>query len=423
MPATLIILFVLYLLIRLPWIFTVPMVEAPDEFAHYWVINYIREHLAMPSPEAVAAGGPSAVYGSMPPFGYLAHVFFTLLFPATLTTLAERFGSLAAGLVTVWAAFKTGKLLFPSSKLFAFVLPLLIVVHPQYVFVTTYANNDSTVSAAASVAIYLAAVSLKYGLNIFRSLILGLAIALILVSKYSGLCVVPVILIFMVAAGWLNNARVKDTVSNLAMLVMLPVVITGGYFIRNFLVFDGDFLGTRTMYKTWSETFHIEVHGQVSMWRTIKDNLWWKQVFESFWGVFGYQSRYLPAKVYDTYFFIVLAGLGGLIVQALSGMKSLLGSTEKKTFVESAIWTMMALAFLANIYAMIYAASVNLGGPQGRYLFATELPAMALLLKGMTVYGKAGKVMAVSFAVFSFVTCVFAWNLLYQLFGFHAKPY
>jgi len=422
MPSSLIILFVLYLIIRLPWIFTVPMIEAPDEFAHYWVVNYIREHLALPSAEAVASGGPSAVYGSMPPFGYLAHIFFALFFPSTQTTLVERFGSLAAGLVTIWAAFKTGKLLFPQSQLLAFTLPLLIVLHPQYVFVNTYANNDSSVSAAASVAIYLAAVSLKYGLNIWRSALLGLAIAFIVVSKYSGLCVVPVVIVFMVIAGWLRDAQPKEVLANLAVLILVPVSLAAGFFIRNFLVFNGDALGTRTMYKTWADTFHIESHGPVSIWRTIKDRLWWQQVFDSYWGVFGYQSRYLPTKVYDTYLFIVLTGIVGLVVQAFGRVRRLV-MDDKARLIEPAIWTMMAVAFLANVLAMIYAASVNLGGPQGRYLFATELPAMALLLKGMTSYGKAGRVMVVSFAVFSLVTCLFSWNMLYQLFGFQAKPY
>jgi 4-amino-4-deoxy-L-arabinose transferase-like glycosyltransferase len=328
-------------------------------------------------------------------------------------------------MVTIWAAFKTGKLLFPQSRLSAFALPLLIVFHPQYVFVNTYANNDSTVSAAASVAIYLAAVSLKQGLDIRRTAWLGVALALITVSKYSGLCVVPVVFVFMLLAGWLNNASVKSIALNMSVLILLPVSITAGFFIRNFLVFNGDILGTQTMYKTWSETFHIEVRGQVSLWRTIKDGLWWRQVFDSFWGVFGYQNRYLPTKVYDTYLFLVLGGISGLLLQAFTSGRKLLSSTinDKAKYIEPAIWTMLTVAFLANVYAMIYAASVNLGGPQGRYLFATELPAMALLLAGMRVYGKAGRVMAIGLVVFNAIVAVAAWYMLWQLFGFQAKPY
>ena len=425
MPATLIFLFVLYLLVRLPWIFTVPMVEAPDEFAHYWVINYIREHLALPTAQAVAAAGPSGVYGSMPPFGYIPHILISMLFPAEHTTLVERFGSLLSGIVAIWAAFKTGKLLFPQSRLYAIALPLLMVFHPQYVFVNAYANNDSLMSAAASVAIYLTVLSLKEGLSITRTAWLGVALAVIAVSKYSGLCVLPVVLIFMVLAGWLNNSSARNMSLNMAVLALLPVVLTSGLFVRNCLEFNGDWLGTHTMYKTWADTFHIETRGQVSLWRTIKDGLWWRQVFDSFWGVFGYQNRYLPTKVYDTYLFLVLAGIAGLSMQAFRKCRELAGSVtnDRARYVEPAIWTMMFIVFAANVFAMVYAASVNLGGPQGRYLFATELPVMALLLAGMQAYGKAGRVMAIGFIAFSTVVTVFSWHMLWTLFGFQAKPY
>ena len=83
----------------------------------------------------------------------------------------------------------------------------------------------------------------------------------------------------------------------------------------------------------------------------------------------------------------------------------------------------MFIVFAANVFAMVYAASVNLGGPQGRYLFATELPVMALLLAGMQAYGKAGRVMAIGFIAFSTVVTVFSWHMLWTLFGFQAKPY
>jgi 4-amino-4-deoxy-L-arabinose transferase-like glycosyltransferase len=423
MPVTLILLLLLYLLIRLPWIFTVPMVEAPDEFAHYWVINYIREHLALPSAAAVAAAGPSGVYGSMPPFGYLAHVLISVCFPATQTTLVERFGSLAMGMVSVWAAFKTGKLLFATSRFYALALPLLLIFHPQYVFITTYANNDSTVSAASSVALYLTALSLKQGLSLARSTCLGFCLALIVLSKYSGLCLVPVVIAFMVVACWLHRVPVGQAIKNLAALALVPLALTAGFFIRNILEFNGDALGTQTMYKTWSETFHIQTHGQGSLWRIIKNNTWWQQVFNSFWAVFGYQNKYLPKKIYDTFFFIVLAGFAGSLLEGLRGIRGLLGAGERTRYAEAATWAMMSVAFLANMFAMVYAASVNLGGPQGRYLFATELASMALLLAGTRAYKSAGKVMVVSFIVFCAVTCVFSWHMLWVLFGWQAKPY
>ena len=65
------ILLAIYFAVRLPWLYLVPMVEAPDEFSHFWVLKFMAEHCRLPEASEIFQGGPSAVYGSYPPMGYL----------------------------------------------------------------------------------------------------------------------------------------------------------------------------------------------------------------------------------------------------------------------------------------------------------------------------------------------------------------
>ncbi len=81
---------------RVPFLFLVPMVEAPDEFAHFWVAKFLSEYLAAPNAQEVAAGGPSAVYGSLPPFAYLPHVLFVKLFAPIFPGLDISFTKMTA---------------------------------------------------------------------------------------------------------------------------------------------------------------------------------------------------------------------------------------------------------------------------------------------------------------------------------------
>ncbi len=127
----------LYFLTRLPWIFMVPMVEAPDEFSHFWVLRFLLEHARLPEAQEVLDGGPSAVYGSLPHLGYIPHVaagwIGSVVAPSVDLSVTSRFGSLFSGLVLLWCAWEFGKRLFVSDKLLGLALPMIVVFHPQMV--------------------------------------------------------------------------------------------------------------------------------------------------------------------------------------------------------------------------------------------------------------------------------------------------
>ena len=476
-----------FVLVRLPFIFTVPMQEAPDEFAHYWVIRFIKDHARLPNAHEVMAGGPSAVYGSLPQLGYIPHLLMVSLVPQADLSLFERFGSLAMGLVLLYAAYQIGRLLFPRNKLMSFAVPVLVVFHPQLAFVHSYTNNDATSSALAAVILLLTLRSVKDGIKISRAAVMGVLMGWLALSKYSGLAIMPVVALALVAAAVLHKTSVAKFVSAMAVLGGLAAGISLPWFLHNYAEYSGDFLGTNTMYKSWATTFHRDLNYHVSIYRVIKELRWWRMMFFSFWGLFGYMTKYMWRPTYFVYLgFLIASACGGITMLVRSirqrqqsvgtravnagsesvgaigatggpgsvgvpGSIGVVGSTgvsgsigvPRSTGVPGTrsvvpgylasfageqwqmrvMWASLGLCVLINVSAMLWASTTNLGGPQGRYLFTSEVPVLALLVAGLNqLHQRWGKRLVMGFILFNMIVCFGAWMMLYCAYGFHGHP-
>jgi hypothetical protein len=425
--TTLFALCIAFVLVRLPFMFTVPMGEAPDEFAHYWVIKFVSEQLRLPTATEVAAGGPSAVYGSLPQLGYIPHILLAWATPHAQLPLFERFGSLFMGLVLLYAAYLIGRELFPRSRLLQLAVPVVVIFHPQLAFLHAYANSDSTSSALASILVFLVLRSVRQGVTVRVSAFIGLLAGWLALSKYSGLAVMPVLALGLVAAAVLNRSNVRQTVYSAVICIAAFAATCGWWFWRNAHEFAGDTLGTQTMYRSWATTFHKDLHYYVPASHIIKELRWWRMMFFSFWGMFGYMTKYMWRPVYFGYLgFLIAAGLGMIIAVRRSclALASRLNSISSETLKACVNWSCLFLVVLINLGAMIWASTGNLGGPQGRYLFTSEVPVAALLIAGLDQLGgqKFGRRLVVAFLLFNACVCVGAWIMLVRMYGIHIQP-
>lgn len=417
----------IFFMVRLPWLFMIPMVEAPDEFAHYWVIKFLREHWRLPHAQEVFAGGPSAVYGSMPQLGYIPHVFSSLFMPYEDIALSGRFGSLLMGSLMLFAAFRIGRLLFKENKLMALALPLAIVFHPQLIFLHSYANNDSTSSALASILILLAFESVARGITFKRTVLMGAIVGWVAITKYSGLAIIPVMGVAVLASIFIHGTAISTAASSILCAALVAAAVSLWWFVQNGVEYPGDPMGTKTMYKSWASTFHRDLNYYLPVSHIIKSLKWWRMMFFSFWGMFGYMNKYLWRPVYLVYTAMLIAAVLGW----LNGMRKFAfqkARTFKFTRTNSkdiVMWSCLVLTVLINLASMIWASVYNLGGPQGRYLFTSEIPVMALLIGGMNLLGekKAGRIAVCIFLAFNLAVAVGSWIYLFRLYGgWHINP-
>jgi len=436
-------LLALYFATRLPWIFMVPMVEAPDEFSHFWVLRFLLEHWRLPEANEIIAGGPSGVYGSLPQLGYLPHVaaglIGKLVAPQIDLSVTSRFGSLFSGTVLLWCAKEFGRRLFTKDTLLSLALPLLVIFHPQLVLVDSYANCDSVTASLAALALFMVCKMMENGLKTKSSLLLGGVLGWLVLTKYTGLAVYPACALGFGAAAWLNNIEIKRFFVQALITAATTAICSVWWFVRSASILGGDFMGTQTMFHTWAVTYHKSLQPDISAWAVIKDRRWWRFTIFSFWGMFGYMTIYLWRPIYWIYMGLMSVSLIGGIKGALqyrrvrltekeswenSAERDWLGRKEtserQKKFFQPALWLMLAICYLTNQAMMIFASTKNLGGAQGRYLFPSEIPILALLLGGLYLTGpKLGKPLILFAVAFNAIVYFESFRMLYAIDGFH----
>lgn len=427
------------LCVRLPFLFVVPMVEAPDEFAHFWVTKFLSDHLAAPNAQEVVAGGPSAVYGSLPPFAYVPHVLFVQLFapifPGLDISFTERIGSILGGLVTVFAACRISALIFSSNSLLLFALPLCVALHPQLVFVNAYCNSDSTACALASLLLMVALSAVYRGAYIRYAVFAGILSAFIALSKFSALAVVPAAFVGIISSCWIYKLNAAQTLMRLGIFAATGAALCLPWFARNAAVFSGDWLGTNTMRESWAKTFNRSVE-PVSLSSVLKQKVWWQQLFCSFWAVYGYQKHYLPGAFYVSFMLMLIASALGVFTQFSQTLRKKTvaivfvkraDADDESSMKDQAAWLTLALSVMLSCAGLLYAAVNNLGGPQGRYLFPSEISFMAIILLGLwslnLLSQKVGKWLVFAFISLNGITLLYSMYMLYGMFGVRLKPY
>ena len=411
----------LYFAMRLPWLLTLPITEAPDEPNHFWVIHYIATHMSLPTFSDVNSAGPAAEYGALPPLGYIPHIVLTAIAPEAMAPTVSRFGSLLVGAVVPWIAVLMGKELFPTQRILALALPLLVVFHPQLVFVNSYTNNDSMATALASVIIYMLIRGINSGLSLGRAATIGALFGILGLSKHTGLSVAPAVLFGIAVAGYANALTVAQIAGRIALFGATFVAACGWFFVHNYVEFKGDILGTKTMYESWITILPKENGHVVHPWPKAGQIGWWRYVFFDYIGLFGYMDRYLWRPTYFIYLGYMITALLGWCNQkfdqaaAIKAVGANDGSSITAPFTrkEFLVWLMIAAFPLCNLLANLAATIVNVTGPHGRYLFPSEVCILALTIAGLSRL-KFGKPLVLSLVALNFIVTVAVWICWYR---------
>jgi 4-amino-4-deoxy-L-arabinose transferase-like glycosyltransferase len=427
--ANLVIIVFLTILVRLPWLFMIPVFEAPDETLHYWVINYCAQHLDLPSHKVVYESGPDANYGSIPQFGYVPHILLIKLLPCFNPAIVARCASLVMACILNTTAYLIGQEVFLSSGLLAFALPAMIIFHPQLVFIGSYANSDMTASALSSMVLLLLIRTIKQGLILNRTLWIGFLSGWVLLSKYSGACVIPTVFIFLSLAAWLHRSTLKISIQQIGAFALMFLTTCGWWFVRNYYEFNGDISGVRTLYFIWATAFHKRLtFPYVSVLEIISTTRWWRMNFHSFWAVFGYMNRFIKTFFYFIYLgFVALSAIGGLTgvkkiihsgADMLARAKSDKSKFSRQELIPAAIWAMFFCVSLSNIAASALGSCSGVSGPQGRYFFPSEVALISLLLAGLYQFkGSWGRGAVIALVAYNFLTYLFCTHYLYLLYN------
>jgi len=364
------------------WQISIPGgLHAPDEHAHFGMMNFIASTGRLPiAGETLlkqSIGDYSWYYGALPPAPYIVGaigIFVGKLLQANNTELLyfARVMSSLSGIGVAILAYFTLVLLFPKKKGIAFVLPVLILTNPQSSFIYSYANNDAFTSFATTFVFYLLVRGYKTGWTKKLAIVLGIALGVCMLSKYNAY---PIIFIAMLLYFLQFRRNYKVGWKYFSVTLIMGALISGWWFIRNALLYHGDFLGL----KTSKLTSTVGYFGQRwSLIAFLNNTPFLEDTFRSSWGVFDYMSIWLSSNYYLIVASILAFSFIGFLYAAKTKKNG--GLDEEESY--NIVLTMTLMIIITGALA-IWNSYTNDFQPQGKYLFVSILPSYLMIVLGL----------------------------------------
>ncbi len=415
---------------------TVPLFEMSDELWHYPMVEVLARTWEIPVQplEPGAPVGPWRQEASQPPLYYALGAALTAWidtsdlptvrhlnphtaagvimpdgsnanlavhnpaierFPWRGTVLAVHLVRLFSVLLGTWAVYLTWALvreLYPAAPWLALAAAAIHAFTPMVVFIHASVNNDNLIVPLCSLAL-LQMVRLVKGATRFRKSVapqtpylwLGLTIGLAMLTKASGLALLP---LAAATVAWQAKQRLDaigdwgrtllHAVREMTLVLLPALAVSGWWFYRNFQLY-GDWLGLNAFYavlgtrdvpadlaQLWAERFAFAA---------------------GYWGNFGGLNVPLPAWAYT------LLNICAIVALAGGGFRLLLWLTttplrrinpwgwDTPTAARALAW-----AWPAGVFISWIRWATETWSSQGRLIFSA-LPMWSLLLAlGLTAW-------------------------------------
>lgn len=393
----------------------------PDEHSRYKVPLYIEEHGSLPTgfEEELFSGDCRWTYGFYTLLPYMiqgAVMKGVRLFTHSPLALlyAARMVNVVSGLLMAYLVLLIGRKVFSDDKirwLFCFLVTFL----PQSLFMHTYVNPDSLCMLSTALMIYGLLCGYEDNFSVKSRLLLTTGMVLCILSYYNAYgFLVSSFLLF--TAYFLNKKEKwtfdwKNFLKKGCPVAIAVILLSGWSFVRNYMLYDGDFIGLRTKeafiqsYGIARDTFQSSGYSLVYM---LTHTSFAPKVLISFLGNYGSGTIYMYKIMYVGYLLLFAAGFVGLFIPGKTPENT---SVSKKTAVAEKhvdtekhagmdrIHTVffhinMAFCILMPLVLLLkYAYTVDYQA-QGRYLMPAVIPIMYYLCYGfqkLPFYRKAGE--------------------------------
>lgn len=379
------------------FVFLQPFGEGPDEINRFRVVRFIYENGYLPRGDdpAVLIPGYGGSYAFQPMITYILEGYllravnvFTDRFDVLL--IAARMVNVFFGMAAAVLTRRLSRLLFPETMT-QWLFSCLVVFLPQSLFLHTYINTDSC--AVFSVILMFTAVldGMKNGFT--RSLCMQTAAGVILcaLSYYNayGAVLVTVILFIScfvgkVLAGTITRDGTASPADRYYMdfrpmlraglfITVLFLAGAGWWFIRNAVLYHGDFLGMNArnlcVASTCTPDFHPLLRQTcqnqgIGVFAMVFGTDYFTLLVRSFVAMFGPMSLPTHYYIYETYYRIFIIGLLVCVIPVGRGLY-LSWQEEKRRFFFNGC---MALACVIPVFLCVYYSYTWDFQPQGRYL-------------------------------------------------------
>ncbi|OGD63417.1 hypothetical protein A2160_03015 [Candidatus Beckwithbacteria bacterium RBG_13_42_9] len=423
----LILLSIYIFLTGLVWAVVVPYNEAPDEYTHFDVANFMVQNRRLPIFGQDENMGVSkfeipgvtlkynASYSAMPPLAYLWQATFISLGKGNQAYLFARLADIILGIASAWVAFKLSKSLFKSFSLRA-AFTVVGTITPQVLFSFVYVNSDAVLLLFSFIIWYWLVRLWTKTVNIHEALGFGLSLGLAALTRYN---IVPLIILVIVAfLITIIKSLVKKQISlkkglSIILTTFFTALISGGWWYLRNLVLYRDLLATEAFWQTYHQIYPF--NDRLNGWQILTKTDWLWRNWQSLWGVFGWNTILMPDLIYK-----ILLGFGALAIIFLLAFRANLNYQEKRV-------VFFSVLLLVSLVALSLWQSQTYGfQPQGRYLFPAWPGLVYLLIKGwqQTLPLKINHLKIINKKIFSFgLMIIWLYFDLYVLINFLIPSY
>lgn len=359
--------------------------DAPDEYMRDDISLYIFNNGKLPfgNEEELCANVWGYSYAFLP---YLTSVLalplmrlFYFISPTQYSLLfAMRCISVYSIVGCAILALRIGKKVF-ENKTSTYLFTMILCLIPQVTFVGAYFNNDAFSLFACLSVMYCLLSGKQERWKLKNCIGLAISLSLCLLSYYNSVAWILISIPYCIS-GVCNDTQISNKAKFIAqrsaVIIMITAAIAGPVFIRNAILYDGDFLGMSAQHecaKIYASTgrdiyFPESPESQGFSILGMLYHMHWVIVsFKSYIAVFGYMNIYTNDVLYFIYFLIIVIGIIGTAVSLIKN--------RKDAFSAILLTVTIAVPVLLSIYRS-YTYDFE---PQGRYLLPS-LPAVAAIV-------------------------------------------
>ena len=276
----------------------IPLQVGHDASGHLQYISHILEERSLP----LATDGWVTYH---PPLFYVAAAALRSIFDPVHGGQGEqwvlKFLPFISGLGMVWVTYALGRRLFGRNQPATVFAVMFAGVLPMNVYMSGYISNEPLYSLLVSVSLLVAArLFTEPRPSIATLVLLSVLLGLTILTKYTGLLVVPIV-VFFVAFHMLLARRVSARrVAAISGGILLGVSLIGGWaYLRNWIHFGDPLIWNQDPYKGytfWQQPGFRTIDYYLGFGESLRHPFY--SVFHSFWDAVysGIWGEGLPAS-------------------------------------------------------------------------------------------------------------------------------
>ena len=392
-----------------------PFGDGPDEINRFKLVEYIYNHGTLPvgdDPEVLIDGyGGSYAFQPMLTYiidGYLLRALRVFEPTLEIRVFIARLVNIFIGLLSAVYVKKLSDYLFENKKT-AWAFTLAVVFLPQNLFIHTYVNTDSMGLLSIAIVLYALVKGMRNDFDKNSCITLAVGIILCALSYYNcyGIVVCAVLLFalyffrkFRSTNAVADNSSADNNPAEQHMPaydyrallrkgIFISVIVLIGiawWFIRNAILYDGDFLAMEARALCAAETsieslnpLTRETYQKmgIPIMEMVFGTDYFTLVWKSFIAMFGPMLIPTHHYIYMAFRDLFFVAVVGLMIPKKTSVLTWTNKCSK--------WLMhgiMALAIVIPVVLALYYSYTYDFQPQGRYYLPMVIPFMYFLAMG-----------------------------------------